>query len=176
MEDLCFNGAPVTHGHKVAIGTLAATAFTEIFFADPKCPPVPEKTFKRPNRDERRAEVSSAFNNSPAHDKVIAEAMEKMMDEQKANTINQAFMDTYQEIRNRVLEKLLPYVELKSLLARAECPVRPGDLGLSRDEVIATSRRAQMIRNKYCILDISWDMGNYNTILSKMEISDVYLR
>ncbi|MDR0999141.1 MAG: iron-containing alcohol dehydrogenase, partial [Treponema sp.] len=31
MDDLLVNGVPVTHGHKVAIGTLAATAFTEIF-------------------------------------------------------------------------------------------------------------------------------------------------
>jgi hypothetical protein len=46
MEDLSMNGVPVTHGHKVTIGTLAATAFTEIFFADPKGPPPAYKDFR----------------------------------------------------------------------------------------------------------------------------------
>jgi glycerol-1-phosphate dehydrogenase [NAD(P)+] len=175
MEDLSFNGEPVTHGHKVTIGTLAATAFTEIFFADPNGPPMPEKTYRRPGREERREEVSAAFSGSRARGKIIEASMEKFMDEKKADYINQAFRDSWKEIRDQVLEKLLPYGELRGLLSGALCPLKGEEIGLSRAEVIATARRAHMMRNKYCVLDIAWDMGVFEQILKKMEESETYL-
>jgi len=176
MEDLIFNGQPVTHGHKVTIGTLAATAFTEIFFADPKGPPEPPRSYKRPSREEREAEVTGVFRNSRSFEKIISEAMGKLIDNKTVENINQAFRDSWKEIREKVLGRLKPYSELKALLAKAKCPVTPGEIGLSRDYVIATASRAQMIRNKYCILDLSWGMGNFNEVLKKIESSDVYLR
>ncbi|MDR2618785.1 MAG: sn-glycerol-1-phosphate dehydrogenase [Treponema sp.] len=176
MEDLSLNGVPVTHGHKVTIGTLAATAFTELFFADPKGPPSPGRGFTRPSREDRKAEVSAAFKGSRAHDGVVKTAIEKLMDDQKAETVNQAVRDSWKELRDKVLDRLLPYAELRALLEKAGCPVRPETIGLTRDYAIATARRAQMIRNKYCILDLSWDMGNFEAILAKIEGSGAYLR
>jgi glycerol-1-phosphate dehydrogenase [NAD(P)+] len=176
MEDLSVNGVPVTHGHKVTIGTLAATAFTEIFFADPSGPPAPPASWKRPAPEERKAEVSAAFKGNRARDRIAATALEKLMDPKKAEEINQAFRDGWKETRDRVLERLLPYGKLKALLAQAGCPLVPETIGLTRPEVIATARKAQMIRNKYCILDLAWDMGVYETVLSKLEDSGEYLR
>jgi glycerol-1-phosphate dehydrogenase [NAD(P)+] len=70
----------------------------------------------------------------------------------------------------------MPYAELKELLGRAGCPLIPETIGLTRNEVIATARKAQMMRNKYCVLDIAWDMGVFETILAKLEASPLYLR
>jgi glycerol-1-phosphate dehydrogenase [NAD(P)+] len=175
MEDLSLNGVPVTHGHKVTIGTLAATAFTEIFFADPAGPPETPSSYKSPNAEERKAEVAAAFKGNRAQEKITATALEKLMEPQKRDALNQAFRDGWKEIRDKVLEKLLPYTELKSLLRQAGCPLRPQTIGLSRNDVIATARRAQMMRNKYSILDLSWGMGNFETVLSKLEESGEYL-
>jgi glycerol-1-phosphate dehydrogenase [NAD(P)+] len=175
MEDLSVNGVPVTHGHKVAIGTLAATAFTETFFADPKGPPEKARDYRRPGREERKAEVSAAFRGSQAHDSITATAMNKFMEEKTVETINGAFRDSWKEIRDVILERLLPYRELRALLAEGKCPVRPEEIGLSRDEVIDTARRAQMIRNKYNILDLSWDMGAFETVLDTIDNSEIYL-
>jgi len=174
MEDLSVNGAPVTHGHKVAIGTLAATAFTETFFADPKGPPE-QVAYRRSSREERRAEVSAAFRGSKAHDSIVATAMDKFMDMKTVETISRAFRDSWKDIRDSVLERLLPYSELKALLVEGECPVRPEAIGLSRADVIATARRAQMIRNKYNILDLAWDMGAFEVVLETIDKSGIYL-
>ena len=176
MEDLSVNGVPVTHGHKVSIGTLAATAFTEIFFASPSGPPERPEAYRRPGREERRAQVSAVFKGSQAHDGIVATSMEKFMDGKIVGTINQSFRDSWKEIRDSVLERLLPYGELKALLAKGECPVRPEEIGLSRSDVIATARRAQMIRNKYNVLDLAWDMGTFETVLDTMDRSGLYLR
>ncbi|MCL2093106.1 MAG: sn-glycerol-1-phosphate dehydrogenase [Treponema sp.] len=176
MEDLRFKGAPVTHGFKVSIGTLAATAFTEIFFADPKGPPPQDPSYRRPSRDERRAQVSAAFKGSRAHDKIIEASMDKMMDEPLVETINEAFRDSWTAIRDRVMDLLIPYGELKDILGRALCPLVPEAIGLSRSQAIADCRRGQMIRNKYSIVDLAWDMGNFEGILKNIEDSNLYLR
>ncbi|MDR1174039.1 MAG: sn-glycerol-1-phosphate dehydrogenase [Treponema sp.] len=176
MEDLSMNGVPVTHGHKVTIGTLAATAFTEIFFADPEGPPPAHKDFRLPAGSERMAEVSGAFKNSRAHDGVVKIALEKLPGEKNARVINDAFRSNWKEIRERILEQLVPYSELKKLLAGAGCPLIPEEINLSRNYTIATARRAQMMRNKYGILDLAWVTGAFETILSRMEESEIYLR
>jgi glycerol-1-phosphate dehydrogenase [NAD(P)+] len=176
MDDLSKDGVPVTHGHKVTIGTLAATAFTEIFFADPNGPPAPPKDFKRPVPSQRMLEVSAAFKGSRAHDPVVKTAMEKMLDDKTADKVDQAFRDNWKDIRSRVLERLLPYGELKALLGKADCPLQPETINLSRPDAIATARRAQMMRNKYGILDLSWNMGNFEQVLARLEESAVYLR
>jgi hypothetical protein len=41
--------------------------------------------------------------------------------------------------------------------------------------VIAAARRAQMIRNRYTVLDLAWDLGVFEEILSRFEETDRYL-
>jgi glycerol-1-phosphate dehydrogenase [NAD(P)+] len=176
MEDLSLNGVPVTHGHKVTIGTLSATAFTELFFADPSGPPAAVSGWKRPSPAAREAEAAAAFRENPGRQAVVKTALEKMAGDKTAAAINALFRDSWHEIREKVLERLLPYAELKAMLAKARCPLAPETIGLRRKDIIATARKAQMIRNRYSILDLSWDMGNFESILAKLEASDVYLR
>jgi glycerol-1-phosphate dehydrogenase [NAD(P)+] len=176
MEDLSMDGVPVTHGHKVTIGTLASTAFTEIFFADPEGPPPAPRDYRRPTAAERTVEVSAAFRGNLGHDGVVRTALEKMADEKIVAAVNGDFRDTWKDIRGKVLEQILPYGELRALLEAAGCPLVPKAINLTRDYVIATARRAQMIRNKYSVLDLAWDAGCFETVLARMEASDLYLR
>jgi glycerol-1-phosphate dehydrogenase [NAD(P)+] len=176
MDDLSVQGIPVTHGHKVTLGTLAATAFTEVFFADPKGPPEVPKDFRRPSPKEREAEVFRAFQGNTAQQAIVKTGLEKLMDDTQVKLINTAFRDSWKDIRDQVLDLIVPYSALKDLLSKAGCPVQPEIINLTRTELIATARRAQMMRNKYGILDLAWDMGNFETILSRLETSERYFR
>jgi glycerol-1-phosphate dehydrogenase [NAD(P)+] len=175
MEDLSLNGVPITHGHKVAIGTLAATAFTELFFASPDGPPPVPGGYKRPTPEEREAEVNAAFRGIRAREGVAKTARGKLMDDKTATAVNAGIRDSWKELREAVLEKLLPYGELKALMEEAGCPVKPEQINLTQSAAIATARRAQMMRNKYCVLDLAWDMGVFEPVLSRMESSPLYL-
>ena len=176
MENLSLNGVPYTHGHKVAIGTLAATAFTEIFFCDPAGPPEVSNGFKHPDKDERKAEVFALYGSSPACENITNTNLEKLLDDKTAEAVNRIVRDTWNTLREKVQEKLMPYSELKKLLERAGCPNAPAALGLKPEDVIAAAYKAQMITTKYTILDLAWDMGNFRNILAKMENSNLYLR
>ncbi|MDR3147832.1 MAG: iron-containing alcohol dehydrogenase [Treponema sp.] len=176
MEDLSLDGVPVTHGHKVTIGTLAATACYEIFFADPSGPPAPPRDYLRPSPSQRMLAVSSAFKGSLSYDQVVRTALEKYMDDDTLARVREAVQDNYRELRERVLARLVPYGTLKEMLAKALCPLVPETIGLSRGQAIATALRAQMMRNKYCLLDLAWDLGVLESTLSRLEDSAEYLR
>jgi glycerol-1-phosphate dehydrogenase [NAD(P)+] len=173
MEDLSVDGNPVTHGHKVAMGTLAAGAFTEVLFAQ-AAPPPPTPRWKLPSRAEREAAVRAAFTTpaikgtKPA-EAAVKTALEKLADEKKAAILADRLRDNWKEIRDKVLERLPPYGELKKLMAGGGCPVLPAAINLSREDVIATARRAQMIRNRYTVVDLAWDLGVFEDVLAKVE-------
>ncbi|MDR2135852.1 MAG: sn-glycerol-1-phosphate dehydrogenase [Treponema sp.] len=176
MDDLSVDGVPVTHGHKVSIGTLASAACYEIFFADPSGPPSPPGGYTRPSLPQRLDAVSAAFEGGRSRDLVVKTAGEKYMDDATVKRVREAVTDNYRELRDRVLARLPPYGKLKDMLGRALCPLKPETIGLSRTDAIATARRAQMIRNKYCLLDLVWDMGLMETVLARFEDSAEYLR
>jgi glycerol-1-phosphate dehydrogenase [NAD(P)+] len=174
MDDLCVDGNPVTHGHKVAIGTLAATAFTEAFFADPDGPPSRLPLFRRPTLEERVAEIKKAFARSPARDSAIATGVDKFPDEKTAALTAEGIRDTWKELRSKVLAQITPYSELKEMFVKARCPVLPAEVNLKRANIISCAGRAQMIRKRYNVLDLAWDLGCFETVLAKMEASDMY--
>ena len=174
MDDLCVNGEPVTHGHKVAIGTLASTAFLEILFSGTEGPPSPPPAFRRPSLEERIAEAKNVFADNPAADSVIATVIEKFPDEKTLADFRDTISDIWKDLRLKVLEQITPYSELKAVFAKAGCPVLPEQVNLKRNEVIACTRRAQMIRCRYNCLDLAWDLGCFQTVLAKMEISSEY--
>jgi glycerol-1-phosphate dehydrogenase [NAD(P)+] len=175
MDDLCIDGNPVTHGHKVAIGSLAATAFTEIFFADPDGPPVTPPSFRFPALEERLAEIKTAFARSPALDSALATGADKFPDAKAAALTAEGIRDTWKALRSKILAQIMPYAELKEMFVKARCPVLPAEVNLKRSSLIACARRAQMIRKRYNILDLAWDLGCFETVLARMESSAAYL-
>jgi glycerol-1-phosphate dehydrogenase [NAD(P)+] len=175
MENLSVDGIPVTHGHKVAMGTLAAAAFTECFFASAG-PPLPSAGYRRPSPTEREAEVISSFAGlSDAADSAKKTALEKFPDDKKAAGTAEMIRDNWKLIRERVLAILPPYEELFTLLSTGGCPVHPGELNLSRERIFAAARKAQMIRIRYTVLDLAWDLGVFEDVLKRMEESPRYL-
>ena len=173
MDDLSINGRAVTHGHKVAIGSLACLAFLEILFADPDGPP--PAAFHLPAREERAGEIKAAFAGSPALESALRTGLEKLPDGQTLKKTREGFYDTWKTLRGKVMEQILPYDALKEMLKKAQCPVLPAEVNLKRAELIASARRAQMIRVRYNSLDLAWELGCFETVLAKMEASDRYL-
>jgi glycerol-1-phosphate dehydrogenase [NAD(P)+] len=180
MEDLSIYGVPVTHGHKVAIGTLAATAFLEILLADSKGPPPCPSSFLPLTFDQRMAQAKTAFTpvfktNNNAMDSVLKTCADKFPDLQTAKASREGFLDTWKDIRSKVIEQITPYHKLKEMLKKAQCPVLPSEINLTRTAAIECARRAQMIRKRYNGLDLAMDMGCFDTVLKRMETSNIYL-
>ncbi|MDL2229630.1 sn-glycerol-1-phosphate dehydrogenase [Treponema sp. OttesenSCG-928-L16] len=174
MGDLSVNGRPVTHGHKVAMGTLAATAFTEILFSFEDAPRA-LPGYQRPAAAEREAEICAAFAEGPIRREALKVSKEKLLDRSSAEKMTAQLRDNWKDLRRKVLDILTPYDEIKDMFRKSGCPIVPKEINLTRAEVIATARKAQMIRNRYSALDLAWDFGVMEDILRRLEAEERYL-
>jgi glycerol-1-phosphate dehydrogenase [NAD(P)+] len=81
----------------------------------------------------------------------------------------------WNDMRAKVSDQLLPYSELKARLARAKCPITPDQINLSREQVKETFFLAQMIRERYTVLDLAYEMGWLEDCVQEIYLSDTYL-
>lgn len=172
MEDLSVNGHPVTHGHKVAIGTLAAAAFTECLFAEK-----PPANKPRQSWAEREAAIRKTFSGLGAAETIVKTAQDKFIeDEKKVKQLREGILDRWDAIKEEVFKKLPPWKELFSLLKEAGCPLRPAESNLTREKIIATAKSAQMIRKRWTVLDTAYELGMMDDVVRRMEASELYFR
>jgi glycerol-1-phosphate dehydrogenase [NAD(P)+] len=173
MENLTANGRPVTHGHKVAMGLLAAVAFTECLFREK---PAPSRS--RQSWPEREQAVRAAFAGlETAVPSVLETVREKFIEKgsKEAALLEEGLLDKWDAIKEAVSAQLLPYAELRDLLENAGCPVKPAEIGLSKTRVIAAARSSQMIRVRFTVLDLAYETGVFDDVLRRMEEADCYL-
>jgi glycerol-1-phosphate dehydrogenase [NAD(P)+] len=167
MADLSVGGIPVTHGHKVAIGTLIATAVTEKIFASsepPKAGRTAEATFA-----EREARVRAAFGGAGVADDAVETSRAKFLPPAARERLRESVAGEWRTLRDRVRERLVPCAELSEQFRRARCPRTAEEIGLGRAQAIATGLKAQMIRNRYTVLDLAWDFGVLEAVLADLE-------
>jgi len=160
MEHLECDGVPVSHGFKVAIGTLASTAMMEAVFArDIAMLDVEQAVARYPSWSERESAVQAAFGGTQAIERVLDESRAKHLDEKALRERLQLVRESWQDLRERTLAQLYPYAELRRMFLEANCPVRPDEINLSRERVRDTAPVAQLIRNRYTILDLAFELG-----------------
>jgi glycerol-1-phosphate dehydrogenase [NAD(P)+] len=176
MQNLSARGIPVTHGHKVAVGTLAAAAFTETLFSEK--PSLKAISHPRQSWAEREASIRAAFT---GYDRAAGAALktsrEKFIDDPaRAKKLAEGILDNWENIREAVSAKLPPYAELYAMLKKAGCPLKPEETGLTRERILSTARNAQMIRNRFTVLDLAYETGVFEDTLKRLESSGVYFR
>ncbi|UCD79093.1 MAG: sn-glycerol-1-phosphate dehydrogenase [Desulfobacterales bacterium] len=81
----------------------------------------------------------------------------------------------WNDMRSKVSTHLLPYSELLARLAAAGCPTAPDQINLSREQVKETFLLAQMIRERYTVLDLAYEMSWLEDGVQEIYLSDTYL-
>lgn len=178
MQDLRGpDGLPVSHGFAVAIGALMSTALIETVFAkdipgldaDALC-----SRWKPWN--EREADIRTAFRQTPIIDRVIAESRAKYLTTDQLRDRLHLLIAHWEELKPKVLAQIIPYPQLRQMLEAAGCPVTPEQINLAPpDRVRDTFFQAQMIRDRYTILDLAYELGVLEECVDEIMASDVYL-
>ncbi|MBW2123728.1 MAG: iron-containing alcohol dehydrogenase, partial [Deltaproteobacteria bacterium] len=206
MLNLEKDGIPVSHGFKVAIGTLAASAMLETVFAreigrldvDAACD-------QYPSLEDRQNQVRGAFFGNPAGtgvgprdseslsagqslgrrivdqagkgvvDRIVATTLAKHLTKDELRERLALVRSRWDVLRSRVKAQLLPYSELRGMLARAKCPTSPDQINLSRGQVRETFFLAQMIRERYTVLDLAYEMGWLEECVEEIFSSGAFL-
>lgn len=175
MLHLKAGGRPVSHGFKVSLGSLAATAMMETVFSRPLTQrDVDAACRNRPDPDTRTQQVTRAFEGTPMQNSIVEICKGKHIDSGRLRGMLELAGSRWEEIRLRVEKQLLPFKTLKARLSAAGCPVSPGEIGLTRAELIEAFSLAQMIRPRFTVLDLAFDLDWLQDCIDEIFSADRY--
>lgn len=162
MEDLSFNGRPVSHGFKVGIGTLASTKALELLL---------EQDFSGldieakvaawwPDIAAAKASFPKVFGGRPAHIRRAEDEYAKKFPLRDAlRTELETLKAAWPELSGRIRAQLLPFDEVRSSLRLAGAPTEPEQIGVTRARFRETLRGVPYMRARYFGLDLVERLG-----------------
>ena len=158
MENLEFNGIPVSHGFKVGIGTLASTLLME-FVIEHDVDTARKLAKPGLSQNERKTEIDALLIRGCYGTEVKKTALEKFTDGAELKARRKLIWSVWEELRIKMRKQLIPFEELKRMLKKAACQTLPSEIGLSEEQFRHGITAAQLIRKRYTILDLLYDTG-----------------
>jgi glycerol-1-phosphate dehydrogenase [NAD(P)+] len=163
MSHLEKDGNPISHGFKVAIGTLISTALAqELFGASGSLRRLVEKRRFAPATDLtgiRLRRADDLLKGSPYYDRTIEMIATKTRSSAELEARAKRAGKAWDGLAVRYAEQIPPFDRLKADLLAAGCPTEPAEIGLSRDACVRSLKIASLIRNRYTILDLISEFG-----------------
>lgn len=171
MEDLCFNGKPVSHGFKVGIGTLASTATIEFLLeqdltnldvevAVAKWP----KTFA-----DLAATFPSVYGDRPDHiRRAEGEMAKKYSTPDELRRELNFLKSAWPELSAKLKAQIMPFDEVRAKLKAVGAPYEPEMIGVSRAKFRETYRGVPYMRARYFSLDLVSRLGLMDALIDRL--------
>ena len=155
MEKLSFNGEEVSHGFKVAIGSITTTRLMEFIINTPL---EQARTMARPipTAAEREAEIDQLLIKNCYGSGVRELALEKF---ESTPERREELFGIWETLQKKLPEQLIPSDEAVSMLKTAASPALYHEIGLDKEQYIHGIRTAQLIRKRYTVLDYLYTLG-----------------
>lgn len=159
---------PLSHGHKVAIGTLAMSAFYERFLArDLAALDIDAAVARWAPWDEVDADIRSKFTGALA-EHATGETKVKYVDGAGLRERLETFVANWYRLRSRITAQLVPAKTLQEMLRAAGAPATPEDIGLTAADVRATFPKAMYYRSRYTVLDLAREAGWFDELVDEV--------
>jgi glycerol-1-phosphate dehydrogenase [NAD(P)+] len=170
MNECCMiEGKAVSHGFKVAIGTLASTALMEeLLTMDKALVLLAIENAKPLSWEERKAEIRSYVSSSSIQDRQIEICKKKFLEGPALVERKKMIVEHWDELKEKVGTQIIPFAELRERFSLAGCPVEPVTIALSYEDFRYGMRVAQMMRNRYTILDLVYELGLMDYMIEKI--------
>ena len=171
MEDLCYNGLPVSHGFKVGIGTLASTATLEFLLEQDLSKLDVESKVAAwwPSFDAVKATLPAVFPGRPAHlMRAEMEYAKKFPDRDALRRELTAIRDGWGDLSARIRAQIMPFAEVKGNLRKVGAPVEPEEIGVTRARFRETFAGVPYMRARYFGLDLVQRLGLMPTLMDRL--------
>lgn len=150
---------PLSHGFKVAIGSLAMSAFYERFLArDLAALDIDAAVAAWPSWEVVEADIRSRFTGALAEHAVSQTRVKYVAGDELRARLRRLAHD-WSGLRTKVEAQLLPARTLQGMLADAGAPSHPEDIGVTVDDVRELFPRAMYYRSRYTVLDVAREAG-----------------
>ncbi|WP_042842509.1 sn-glycerol-1-phosphate dehydrogenase [Cutibacterium namnetense] len=163
---------PLSHGHKVAIGTLAMLAFYEKFLdRDLSRLDIDAAVAAWPDWRTVESDIRSTFEGALA-DHAVMETKVKYVDADGLRARLNRVVDRWHETRAALEKQLVRARVFADQLRRAGAPSRPEDIGLTAADVRATFPKAMYYRSRYTVLDLAREARWYEELVEEVFAPD----
>ncbi len=161
MEGLCFNGRHVSHGFKVAIGTLVSTACLEYLVSkDLAALDVDACAGRWPGWEEMESGIRKIFEGKPGHlARALTESRAKYCDRDGIRAQLERVRTQWPELREKIRRQIMPYSEVRERLRLAGAPYEPEMIGVSREKLRSTFRCIPFMRSRFTGIDLIYRAG-----------------
>ena len=157
MENLSCKGEDVSHGFKVAVGTMASVKLMT-FILDHSFEELAPFMEKPETREEYEKRVDALLVKG-CYGPAKSVAMEKYFTPEEILERRKNMKKIWGQLQSDIKQQLFTVAEFEELLKKASVPVLPEEIGLSREQYIHGVETAQLIRKRYTILDFLYEAG-----------------
>lgn len=171
MEHHSYEGTTVLHGIKVGIGTLLTTALLQLLVdrgVEGGEPLEPNATVIAKKLDL----LETHFGHLANIDTMRTTLRNKYKNPSRQGERRELLLANWPFLAKQLKSHLYSYEKVAGLLTSAGCPVRSQDIGLDKDRAIETLRKAQLIRNRYTVLDVLDDLGLMDEVIQTLIADD----
>ncbi len=159
---------PLSHGAKVAVGSLAMCAFYEALLGrDLSRTDLRAAVARRQPWGEIEADIRKLFVGALA-DHAVRETRAKYASGEELYARLAPLVADWPATAERLRAQLVPAADLAARLRLAGAPSRPEDIGLTGDDVRATFPRAMYYRSRYTALDVAWELGIFDDLVDEV--------
>lgn len=161
MEGLCYQGKHVSHGFKVAIGTLVSTACLEFLASkDLSKLDIDAAVAKWPTWDEMEKHIRVIFEGKPGHlARGLVESKGKYVDAEGIRKQLENVKACWPELQKAIKEQIMPFDEVHDKLKRVRAPYEPEMIGVSKTKLRDTFRCIPFMRNRFTGIDLIYRAG-----------------
>lgn len=175
MRGLEHEGQFVSHGYKVGLGSIFSTAlYDRLLERDLTTLDVDAVVATWPSWEETERRIS-ALDEHPA---LIARALEECQAKYiPADTLRERLdllKTRWPGLRGKLREQLLPIETLRTLLAEGGCPVHPGQIGLTIEQMRSSYNEARLIRRRYTVYDLACEAGIFDELVDELFVPGGY--
>jgi glycerol-1-phosphate dehydrogenase [NAD(P)+] len=165
MEHLQKDGLAVSHGFKVAVGTLAISYLYEKLQTMDFSAILEKKGETWAEREEHMRKV---FPDERVFAQALPIAKAKFLEGKALMERKKAILHSLETIRIQCAAQLPGYENLSLAMQTVSCPTRVSDINATKADLVRALIGAQMIRNRYTILDLFYEAGILDEALSTL--------
>ena len=172
MEHLTHHGVVVSHGFKVSIGTIILTMIMEKFFTLPVDQyDIDEIITGRETWEERTKVIRSCFPEKNIQNQILATCRNKWIDDETLFKRLVLLKEHWIDITHAMQAQIVNSRQLLHDLGKAGCPTRLSEIGCSKNQIRSVLVKAQMIRDRFTILDCLYELGILSEMIDYIEAS-----
>ena len=169
MEGLTKDGEDVSHGFKVGVGLLASTLLME-YVLEHSFEELEPLMLPGLSMEERAAEIDELLKKGCYGSQPKITALDKHLCGEKLAARRQLIREVWQKIQSGIRERLIPYERMVEILKDAHCPTAPAEIGLDKEQFLHGIRCAQLIRRRYTVLDLLYELGLLDRAMEKLSV------